>query len=198
MKYNAQNNKLDALSSDIKFMLDNLIEDNIPLNNDNFAAINKKIPKSFKRSYLECLIYENPEKNAESLYIRCLSHWAYSSIEAHDIASGKKGKLVDYIPEYDLCIYKIGQEDTLKYILMHKKLSGILGYINLSIENNIIIIHNIYKDFLCSGKEHIKLFLEKWFIPKYNLNVTSEELNKALNDIVISQNMLWEKIHENN
>jgi hypothetical protein len=172
----------DILTNDVKYMLDTLVEEDIyhPLNNGDFALISKKITKSFKRLYLEYLIYKNPSFSSEKLYIQCLSHWAYSGMEARDIINGKIGKLIEYMPEHDLCIYKIDAKDTFKYILIHKKYNSILGYINLSIENNTATLLNIYGGNLGWGWDSLKIFLDKWFIPKYGVTIKDNHLTKLL------------------
>ena len=177
--YDTDHITYNKLADDIKYMLDTLIDDD-GLAQEYFLPISKKMTKSFKRLHLEWTICENPKYSAERLYVLCLMHWMYPCSEARDISGGKKGKLLDYIPEHDLCIYRIDPENTFKYILMYKKYSGIIGYINLSIENNIATILNVYAAWPGGNKDILNIFLEKWFIPKYGVTIKDDRISKLL------------------
>ena len=179
IKYNMRHIIYDKLSNDTKYLLDTLVDD-VGLATEQTLCISNKKTKSMKRLHLESLICNYPNYSAEEIYILCLAHWIYPCIEANDIVNGKKGKLVECIPEYNLCIYKIGKDETFKYILIHKKNDNILGYINLSIENNTATILNVYGGNLGCGWNSLKIFLEKWFIPKYGVIIKDNDLPKLL------------------
>jgi len=166
------------MKNDIQQMLDTLVDDK--RSDEFYLPISKKTSSSFKRWILENTLYNNPELNAETLYMVCLANWAYNGVEAGHIVDGKIGKLVEYIPAHDLCIYKIGTEEQFRFILMHKSGESILAYINLSIKNKTLIIHNMWYQFYDLNNGYIKLFLEKWFIPKYNLDISDVDLTKLL------------------
>lgn len=184
-KHNTKHITYDKLSDDIKYMLDNLIEDDNIKSEAQFLPISKKMSKSFKRIYLEYLIFKKQHLDAETLYLCCIEHWAYHSYEEQDLRNGKKGELVGifkYQPEHeDINIYKIGQSYEHKYILLSEKWKKILGYINLSI-NNGLIIHTIWYNEPRETCKYIKIFFEKWFIPKYNLTINDIELVKLLKE----------------
>jgi hypothetical protein len=172
----------ENLPTDIQNLLNNLIDDQTLLN-DAILPISKKSTNCCKLLLLEHAILENPTLDSETLYIHMLEHWAYASCESNDINNGKKGKLVgefEYTSNNNILIYQIENGKNSKYFIMYEK--TIIGYINLSIENNLII-HTACDNFFNSEKGSIKLFLKKWFIPKYNLNITEKDLDKLLKEI---------------
>lgn len=182
-KYNTRHITYDKLSDDIKHMLDNLTEDDDIKCEAQFLPISKKMSKSFKRIHLESLIFKKPHLDADALYICCLQHWAYHMYEEQDLRNGKRGELVGTFKyeqtHDDINIYKIGQANEHKYILLCEKWKKILGYINLSIKNGLTV-HTIW----CSkygNNTYIKIFLEKMFIPKYSLYIKDIDLEKLWN-----------------
>ena len=175
----------ENLPDDIQQMLNTLVDDN-SLKNESFLFISKKPSRSFKRCFLEATILENPEYTAEELYIWCLNHWAYSQYEAEDLYNSKSGELIGTIKdelEQTICMYKIGSSKEFKYVLMFEDKRSIISYINISLAHKKLKINNLWHTHLGCDYEYIKLFLKEWFIPKYALNVTSEEVDKLLKEV---------------
>lgn len=175
LKCHLQDFTYDKLTDDVKYLLDTLIDDT-SLINEEFLYISKKMSKSLKRFWLEYEICKNPSLNAEELYLAAISNWAYATQEAKEISEGKKGILVgefEYISGYNIAIYEIGIGKNLTFIIIPKSLHIISGYINLSLDNKLLI-HRVRSD----NKIYIKYFFEKWFLPKYGLNTSDLDLEK--------------------
>jgi len=172
------------LSCDVQQMLNTLVDDE--QKDEFYLPISKIKSHSRKRCILEENLYNNPKLDAETLYVSCLLPIDYNKIEAKDIIENKKGKFIDSMSDGDFCIYNIGSEKEFKYILIQNM--HIIGYINLSIKNKLLIINNLWNTCNSLNNKHIKDFLKKWFIPKYNLNITNKEVNKLLNNTETNQN----------
>ena len=145
---------------------------------------------SWRQGHLEEIIFKFPNLTVDMIYLMAIQDWTYRGMEAKDLIENKKGNLEGtYIDENKrtIYIYRLDANEQFKYYILTKDGPLILSYINFSIKDSLVI-HSFWREQFDFDNGYIKDFFIKWFIPKYNLNITNEEVNKLLNNTETNQN----------
>lgn len=191
----------DILEYDPEYELKILIDEK-SLVNEQFLPISKKPTNSFRRFYLETVLYESRLNEspirAEGAFITNLGEWLYNSAEAKDYIEGRKGKFIEnFYYRGEISIYKNDFIDTkygstTEYALIVKSLPMIIGHVRLlnrknSANRDIVLTKGLWND-MTSGSGVIFAFFTIWLLQKYKIIISDNITSK------LGENFWWKMI----